>query len=166
MCKALFQWLAASNDQLLSQLPLQLLLLAYCIPTSSELEGGSEEACAFVDKAVAAVSEASKLTPGQLTFAEVQLSFVLTSVPPLVICADMGCGATCRSRLLVMLPHRHLDGPYDFPMCTPSSVCYQHTSDKECSEYCPAEETLLPFISKRCPSYVVPKLLNSGSEHL
>jgi hypothetical protein len=79
MRKALYKWMAASSDQLLSQLLLQLLLLAYGIPPSSELEEGAPEACTFVANTVAAVSDASKLTPGKLTFAEVQLSFVLTS---------------------------------------------------------------------------------------
>jgi hypothetical protein len=76
---ALYMWMAVSEDQLMSQLLLQLLLLAYCIPSSAELTAGSPEACTFVSKVVSATSRTANCSPGELVFAEVQLSFVLTS---------------------------------------------------------------------------------------
>ena len=76
---ALHKWMAASEDQLLSQLLLQLLLLAQCIPEAKALQEGTPEACAFVSKLVAATDKTAQRTPSELVLAEVQLSFVLTS---------------------------------------------------------------------------------------
>ena len=76
---AFIRWIAVSEDQILSQLLLQLLLLAHCIPTSADLEKGTPEACAFLKDIVTAVAQASWRSQGELIFAEVQLSFVITS---------------------------------------------------------------------------------------
>jgi hypothetical protein len=79
LCTALFKWVANSEGQLLSQLLLQLLLLAYCVPPASELREGTPSACRFVAELLEAVNATSARTPGELTFVEVQISFVLSS---------------------------------------------------------------------------------------
>jgi hypothetical protein len=88
---ALHTWVATSVDQLLSQLLLQLLLLARCVPGAGEMQAGAPEACAFVSKIVAATAEAAAKAPGELVFAAVQLSFVLTSAQPPLPTSHSAC---------------------------------------------------------------------------
>ena len=78
---ALLRWLSVPDDQIMSQLLLQLLLLAPCIPPSADIAKGTAEACKFMTDIVMSVNRASQRSPGDLIFAEVQLSFVLTSAP-------------------------------------------------------------------------------------
>eukprot|EP00892_Ulva_mutabilis_P005130 jgi/Ulvmu1/298/UM001_0302.1 len=77
---ALYKLIPFSHDQMLSQLLLQLLLLSYCIPTTTELKAGSPDTQAFLHALTHAVMQASKAAPGLLIFVEVQLSFVIASV--------------------------------------------------------------------------------------
>lgn len=78
---ALTKLAAAAPEQMLSQALLQLVLLANCVPSSKDLQAGTQEACAFVKRLVEATNATAAESPGELVLAEVQLSFVLTSVP-------------------------------------------------------------------------------------
>jgi hypothetical protein len=88
--RAMCKLMSLSQDHMLSQLLLQLLLLSYVVPSEDDLVSGSEAACTFVKDVVTAVELVSRSTPGDLLFVEVQLSFLLSSMLSLVnICNQL-----------------------------------------------------------------------------
>lgn len=101
---SLCQLMAFSDGHQLSQLILQLLLLSHCMPCMEAMRAGAPEALHFVSSLVHACKEASLAAPGEMIFAEVQISFVLASAVLSSMCCDSFDGGCVLVRCRIQRP--------------------------------------------------------------